>query len=45
MTRVYSLGFERNDIGVASAASVLLLVATLVLTLGSVLVMRRRKDS
>lgn len=45
MTRVYSLGFERNDIGVASAASVLLLVATLVLTLGSVLVMRRRKDA
>ncbi|MDR7158474.1 multiple sugar transport system permease protein [Arthrobacter sp. BE255] len=45
MTRVYSLGFERNDIGVASAASVLLLVATLLLTLGSVLVMRRRKES
>ncbi|WP_230673205.1 carbohydrate ABC transporter permease [Rathayibacter sp. Leaf248] len=32
MTRVYSLGFQANDLGVASAASVLLLVATLVLT-------------
>ncbi|NAZ84065.1 ABC transporter permease subunit [Kineococcus sp. R8] len=34
MTRVYSLGFERNDLGVASAASVLLLLVTLGLTLG-----------
>ncbi|WP_258062749.1 MULTISPECIES: carbohydrate ABC transporter permease [unclassified Rathayibacter] len=34
MTRVYSLGFQNNNLGVASAASVLLLVATLVLTLG-----------
>lgn len=34
MTRVYSLGFQSNDLGVASAASVLLLVTTLVLTVG-----------
>jgi len=33
MTRVYSLGFRSNDLGLASAASVLLLVVTLVLTL------------
>ncbi|HEV7949093.1 MAG TPA: sugar ABC transporter permease [Glaciihabitans sp.] len=32
MTRVYSLGFQANDLGVASAASVLLLLATLGLT-------------
>ncbi len=42
MTRVYSLGFERNDIGVASAASVVLLMATLALTIGTVLVTRRK---
>lgn len=34
MTRVYSLGFQSNDLGVASAGSVLLLVTTLVLTVG-----------
>jgi multiple sugar transport system permease protein len=34
MTRVFSLGFQRNDIGVASAASVLLLMVTLLLTVG-----------
>jgi multiple sugar transport system permease protein len=34
MTRVFSLGFQRNDIGLASAASVLLLVVTLLLTVG-----------
>lgn len=33
MTRVFSLGFRANDLGVASAASVLLLLATLVLTI------------
>lgn len=35
MTRMYSLGFQRNDIGVASAAAVLLLVVTLLLTVGT----------
>jgi multiple sugar transport system permease protein len=34
MTRIYSLGFRANDLGVASAASVLLLLATLALTIG-----------
>jgi multiple sugar transport system permease protein len=34
MTRVFSLGFQSNDLGVASAASVLLLLATLALTVG-----------
>lgn len=32
MTRVYSVGFRSNDLGVATAASVLLLAATIVLT-------------
>ncbi|MFJ4691120.1 carbohydrate ABC transporter permease [Streptomyces sp. NPDC088766] len=43
MTRVFSLGFERNDLGVASAASVLLLSVTLLLTLGLNL-LRRKAD-
>ncbi|WP_069814032.1 carbohydrate ABC transporter permease [Streptomyces sp. TP-A0874] len=43
MTRVFSLGFERNDIGVASAASVLLLATTLVLTV-TVNAFRRKAD-
>ncbi|MFB7798375.1 carbohydrate ABC transporter permease [Isoptericola sp. NPDC056134] len=33
MTLVYQLGFERNELGVAAAGSVVLLVATIVLTL------------
>jgi multiple sugar transport system permease protein len=33
MTLVYKLGLERNELGVAAAGSVLLLVATIVLTL------------
>ena len=40
-TRVFSLGFERNDIGVASAASMLLLAVTLLLTVTVRLVTRR----
>ncbi|MFJ2261556.1 carbohydrate ABC transporter permease [Streptomyces sp. NPDC087844] len=43
MTRVFSLGFERNDLGVASAASVVLLAVTLLLTLG-VSLLRRKAD-
>ncbi|KJC64965.1 carbohydrate ABC transporter membrane protein 1, CUT1 family [Agreia bicolorata] len=43
MTRVFSLGFKGNDLGVASAASVLLLVATLVLTV-SVRMVSNRKE-
>ncbi|MFD6289346.1 carbohydrate ABC transporter permease [Streptomyces sp. NPDC060205] len=41
MTRVFSLGFERNDLGVASAASVVLLAVTLLLTLGVTLLRRK----
>lgn len=42
MTRVFSLGFVSNDIGVGAAASVLLLAATLLLTLSVQYVSRRR---
>ncbi|MDT0344197.1 sugar ABC transporter permease [Streptomyces sp. DSM 44938] len=44
MTRVFSLGFERNDIGVASAGSMLLLAVTLVLTVTVRLLSRERKS-
>lgn len=44
MTRMYSLGFQRNDIGVASAAAVLLLVVTLLLTVGTQLLARRKAE-
>jgi multiple sugar transport system permease protein len=40
MTLVYKLGLERNELGVASAGAMLLLVATIVLTL---LVQYRRR--
>jgi multiple sugar transport system permease protein len=43
MTRVYSLGFERNDLGVASAASMLLLFTTAILTIAVRLITRRRE--
>ncbi|MGK9147686.1 sugar ABC transporter permease [Plantibacter flavus] len=43
MTRVYSLGFKSNDLGVASAASVLLLITTLVLTV-AVRMLSNRKE-
>lgn len=44
MTRTYSLGFERNDLGVAAAASIVLLVATIAVTLAAAAAMRRKKD-
>ena len=44
MTRMYSLGFQRNDIGVASAAAVLLLLVTLLLTVGTQLLARRKAE-
>jgi multiple sugar transport system permease protein len=44
MTRMYSLGFQRNDIGVASAAAVLLLIVTLLLTVGTQLVGKRKAE-
>jgi multiple sugar transport system permease protein len=43
MTRVYSLGFERNNLGVASAASMLLLLVTVLLTVAVRLIIRRRE--
>jgi multiple sugar transport system permease protein len=43
MTRVYSLGFERNDLGVASAASMMLLFVTVILTVAVRLFTRRRE--
>ncbi|KJL30697.1 L-arabinose transport system permease protein AraP [Microbacterium azadirachtae] len=45
MTRVYSLGFERNEVGVASAASIILLVVTVIITLGTAALLRRGKDT
>lgn len=44
MTRIYSLGFQNNDLGVASAASVLLLLVTLILSVG-VRYLTTRKES
>jgi multiple sugar transport system permease protein len=44
MTRMYSLGFQRNDVGVASAAAVLLLVVTLLLTVGTQFLARRKAE-
>ncbi|WP_328996199.1 sugar ABC transporter permease [Kribbella sp. NBC_01245] len=43
MTRVYSLGFERNNLGVASAASMLLLLVTVMLTVAVRLITRSRE--
>ena len=43
MTAVYSRGFERNEIGVAAAASVLLFLVTFALTV-IVRIYRRRKE-
>ncbi|GIG66552.1 carbohydrate ABC transporter permease [Phytomonospora endophytica] len=44
MTLIYKVGLERHDLGVASAGSVLLLLATVVLTL-AVRFARRGRDS
>lgn len=44
MTRTFSLGFDSNNFGVASAASVILLLATLILTL-AVRIGTRRKEN
>lgn len=45
MTRTYALGFERNDLGVASAASMILLAVTVLLTLGMAALTRNRKET
>lgn len=44
MTRVFSLGFKANELGIASAASVILLIVTLVLTV-IVQLFTARKDA
>ncbi|ADO43016.1 carbohydrate ABC transporter permease [Ketogulonicigenium vulgare] len=43
MTRIYSLGFERNQIGLAAAASILLLITSVVLTMLAVYLTRARR--
>lgn len=45
MTRTYSLGFERNEVGIASAASIVLLVVTVIITLVTAAALQRRKDA
>jgi multiple sugar transport system permease protein len=44
MTALFSLGFERNNIGAASAASVLLLLTTMGLTILTQFLTRRKTD-
>lgn len=44
MTRIYSLGFERNQMGIAAAASILLLIASVVLTGIAVALTRKRAE-
>jgi multiple sugar transport system permease protein len=44
MTLTYSLGFERNDLGVASAASVVLLIFSVLLTAAAILLTSARKE-
>ncbi|WP_285725504.1 carbohydrate ABC transporter permease [Psychromicrobium xiongbiense] len=45
MTLIYKLGLEQNRLGVGSAGAVLLLLATLVLTLSVQLLRRRSKEA
>ena len=44
MTRIYSLGFERNQMGIAAAASILLLIASVALTMLALLITRKRAE-
>lgn len=44
MTRIYSLGFERNQMGTAAAGSILLLVASVLLTAVAVALTRKRAE-
>ena len=44
MTRIYSLGFERNQMGIAAAASMLLLVASILLTVAALGFTRKRAE-
>lgn len=45
MTRTYSLGFERNDIGASAAASLILLLVTVVITVATAAALRRGRDA
>jgi multiple sugar transport system permease protein len=45
MTLIYRLGFERVELGVAAAGSVVLLLATITLTLLVRAAASRKKDS
>ncbi|WP_159623006.1 carbohydrate ABC transporter permease [Ruania rhizosphaerae] len=45
MTRTFSLGFDSNNLGVASAASVLLLLVTLALTVATRAITHRKETS
>ena len=44
MTRIYSLGFERNQMGTAAAGSILLLIASILLTAIAVALTRKRAE-
>lgn len=44
MTRIYSLGFERNQMGIAAAGSILLLLASVALTALALLITRKRAE-
>lgn len=44
MTRIYSLGFERNQMGIAAAGSILLLIASVLLTGIAVALTRKRAE-
>jgi multiple sugar transport system permease protein len=44
MTRIYSLGFERNQMGTAAAGSILLLIASVLLTAIAVALTRKRVE-
>lgn len=44
MTRIYSLGFERNQMGTAAAGSILLLIASILLTAVAVALTRKRAE-
>lgn len=44
MTRIYSLGFERNQMGTAAAGSILLLIASILLTAIAVVLTRKRAE-
>ncbi|SMY10190.1 Lactose transport system permease protein LacF [Flavimaricola marinus] len=44
MTQIYTQGFERNNLGVASAASILLLIASVLLTVVAIYFTRNKED-